>query len=421
VLTPLAGFDYNNGAGPYGGLIQATNGSYYGVTSEGGDFGFGTVFEWSANGGLNTLFSFDGTNGGFSVASLTQGTDGNLYGVASDGGLANQGSVFQINTNGGLTTLLWFNGFNGSGPQSSLAQASNGIFYGATLWGGTGFDASSGGGNGTIFSITVPLFIHRTFTVTTAVAAVSYTAVITNQAVAPPGDALTFALVSGPAWLNVAGNGVLSGTPARANIGTNTFVVSLTDTNGVYVTAIMKVAVIADPPPTFLTNVIVGPSAGTGLAYSASISNEATTAYIHAGDVLTFGLVSGPAWLNASSNGLLSGTPAGANVGTNTFVVGVTNLGGGFATASLLIDVTNAALTPPAIVGGQLIFGSNGFQFSFTGPSGQAYTVLSSASLSVPLSQWQVVGSGTFGGTNVVFTDANAANNPFEYYDIKSP
>jgi hypothetical protein len=45
-------------------------------------------------------------------------------------------------------------------------------------------------------------------------------------------DTLTFAKISGPAWLSVASNGALSGTPGNANAGTNTFVVRVTDPAG---------------------------------------------------------------------------------------------------------------------------------------------------------------------------------------------
>jgi len=419
VLTTLAAFDFTNGAAPYGALIQATNGIFYGTTAEGGNYGYGTVFAWSAGGNLNTLFSFDGTNGAFPISGLVQGTDGNLYGTCSGGGIGNEGTVFQITTNGIMTTLLWFNGLNGAEPEAPVLQASNGIFYGTTYLGGTDFYPSTGGGYGTLFSITVPLFIHTNFTLTTAAAPVPYTGALSNQAVAPPGDTLSFALVSGPAWLHVAGNGSLSGTPAVTNIGTNVFKVSLTDTNGVYSTATMFVPVVADPAPTFLTNPITGPQVSVGQVYSASISNDATTSYIHAGDVLTFGLISGPSWLNVSSNGQLSGSPGIVNEGTNTFVVGVTNLGGGSATATLFISVTPPA--PPVfnVSAGQLTLGSNGFQFSFSGPPGLTYELLASTNLALPQSQWTVVGTGTFGSTNIMFTDTNAANNPFQFYIIE--
>ena len=49
---------------------------------------------------------------------------------------------------------------------------------------------------------------------------------------ANPGDTLTFTKVSGPAWLNVAANGVLTGTPTPSDGGTNYFTVQITDAAG---------------------------------------------------------------------------------------------------------------------------------------------------------------------------------------------
>ena len=62
------------------------------------------------------------------------------------------------------------------------------------------------------------------------------------------GDTLTFAKSSGPAWLTVALNGTLSGTPYSANVGTNTFVVSATDTGGLSGTATFTINVLAVTP-----------------------------------------------------------------------------------------------------------------------------------------------------------------------------
>jgi hypothetical protein len=47
--------------------------------------------------------------------------------------------------------------------------------------------------------------------------------------------------------------------------------------------------------------------------------------------------------------------------------------------------------------------------------------VLASNDLTQPQSAWAVVGTGTFGGTNAVFIDTNAVNNPYQFYSIKSP
>jgi uncharacterized repeat protein (TIGR03803 family) len=343
-LTTLVSFNEANGGLPQAGVIQGLDGNLYGATSEGGSNGYGTVFCVTTNGTLTTLFSFDSTNGSNPVAALVQGTDGNLYGTTSSGGAGGQGTAFRITTNGTLTTLLWFDGLNGADPEAALVQASDGNFYGTTAQGGTGFNPSAGGGNGTIFRLTVPIFISNSITVTSAISCLPYSSSIAGFAIAPQGDALSFARVSGPAWLNVATNGVLSGTPANSNIGPNMFVVSLTDSNGVSASANLIISVIPDPPPVFIVNPFAEPWAYVDEAYSATIATNATDPELGDGDILTFAKVSGPAWLNVATNGILSGVPEDIDAGTNTFVVSVTNLAGASNTATLLISVDGGPL-----------------------------------------------------------------------------
>jgi uncharacterized repeat protein (TIGR03803 family) len=340
-LTNLASFDGTNGAFLQGGVIQGADGNLYGCTYEGGSNGYGTIFQLTTDGSLNTLVSFGYTNGGFPLASLVQGTDGNFYGTTSVGGIGGQGTVFKLATNGTLTTLLSFDGLNGADSEAPLVQASDGNFYGTTAQGGTGFNPSAGGGgSGVIFRLTVPIFITNSIPGASAIAALPYSSSISNFAVAPQGDALSFALVSGPSWLNVSTNGALSGTPSDSNIGTNLFVVSLTDTNGISATANLLISVVADPPPMFLHNPFAEPWANVDQLYSANIATNATDAELGHGDILNFALVSGPSWLAVAANGTLSGVPKGVNAGTNTFVVSVTNLGGAsnIATLSIYVD-----------------------------------------------------------------------------------
>ncbi len=192
----------NDGASPYAPLVQATDGSLWGVTYFGGAYGYGTVFKVSTNGVFNVLHPFTGgADGAFAGAALVQGADGNFYGVTLYGGTNDSGTVFRITTNGVLTTLhafaggsdgatpygsllqladgnlygttvyggdydggtvfritlggtvtilAWFNGYNGANPQSALVQGSDGALYGTTLNGGVN-------GNGTIFRVTVPV------------------------------------------------------------------------------------------------------------------------------------------------------------------------------------------------------------------------------------------------------------------------
>ena len=68
-----------------------------------------------------------------------------------------------------------------------------------------------------------------------------------------------------------------------------------------------------------------------------------------------------------------------------------------------------------------MLLGSNGFQLTFSGPSGQTYEVLSSDDMTVPKSAWTVIGSGTFGSTSIIFTDSTARADANRFYIIKSP
>ena len=146
-LTSLHLFGGNDGANPGAGLVQGNDGYFYGMTYHGGTNGYGTVFKISANGTLTSLYSFTGGNDGADPSRLVQGSDGNFYGTTSDGGTNDIGTVFKISTNGVLTSLYSFTGGNdGANPYAGLVQGSDGYFYGTTFWGGTNE-------SGTVFKI----------------------------------------------------------------------------------------------------------------------------------------------------------------------------------------------------------------------------------------------------------------------------
>jgi uncharacterized repeat protein (TIGR03803 family) len=92
-LTTVVSFNGTNGANPWVGLMQASDGNFYGTTRDGGDFvtdkfdaGLGTVFQLTPDGALNTLFTFDESDGYWPETPLVQGSDGNLYGTTFRGG-----------------------------------------------------------------------------------------------------------------------------------------------------------------------------------------------------------------------------------------------------------------------------------------------------------------------------------------------
>jgi len=150
-----------DGAKPQTGLVQGKDGNFYGTTSQGGDeINQGTVFRITPQGALTTLYVFcmqhGCTDGAEPFSGLVQGSDGNLYGTTDGGGTNGMGTVFKITTAGVLTTLYSFcaqaNCSDGAYAYAGLAQGSDGNFYGTTEQGGTSTGCYKG--CGVIFKIT---------------------------------------------------------------------------------------------------------------------------------------------------------------------------------------------------------------------------------------------------------------------------
>ncbi len=79
ILTTLHTFDVGDGAGPTGGLLQATNGKFYGTTNIGGDIGCnGTT-------GCGTVFSLDVGLGPFVSLVRNPTKAGQMFGILGQG------------------------------------------------------------------------------------------------------------------------------------------------------------------------------------------------------------------------------------------------------------------------------------------------------------------------------------------------
>ncbi|HKM48164.1 MAG TPA: choice-of-anchor tandem repeat GloVer-containing protein [Terriglobales bacterium] len=139
MLTTLHSFDSTDGTDPSARLVQAANGSFYGTTYIGGAYDWGTVFKMTSSGTLTTLHHFAaGTDGAEPAAGLTQAIDGNLYGTAANEGASGWGTVFMINPkNGKFTVLHGFDGTDGGEPYGDLVQSTDGNLYGTTISAGT--------------------------------------------------------------------------------------------------------------------------------------------------------------------------------------------------------------------------------------------------------------------------------------------
>jgi uncharacterized repeat protein (TIGR03803 family) len=158
-FTLLHTFLGTDGARPAVGLVEASDGNFYGATSSTSIFPFpeaiaGTLFRMTAAGALTTLHRFGWSDGADPEAALTQATDGSFYGTTGQGGEGNAGTIFKLDSSVSVTRLHTFNGLDGNFPRR-LIQATDGYFYGTAFGGangvGTFFRMDPSGGFTTLF------------------------------------------------------------------------------------------------------------------------------------------------------------------------------------------------------------------------------------------------------------------------------
>ena len=146
------------GSQPAAPLIQASDGNFYGTTDTGGLYNKGTIFRMTPNFQVSILHHFagGGNDGNGPSLGLMQATDGNLYGMTTLGGAANMGTIYQVSSAGVYTVLYSFRGRTGKLPLGGLLQHTKGL-----LWG----TASQGGANdlGTVFALDMGLGPFITF------------------------------------------------------------------------------------------------------------------------------------------------------------------------------------------------------------------------------------------------------------------
>ncbi|HEX4131024.1 MAG TPA: choice-of-anchor tandem repeat GloVer-containing protein [Pirellulales bacterium] len=143
-------FSEEDGDTPYAGLT-AQGTTLYGTTVNGGYPGYGgAVFSIQDDGSdYQILHSFSGDDGEEPSSSLTL-VGSTIYGTTTFGGFDDDGTVFSMNTDGsGFETLHSFDAsVDGSASYTGLALAGS-VLIGTTYYEGVG-------GNGSLFSITLP-------------------------------------------------------------------------------------------------------------------------------------------------------------------------------------------------------------------------------------------------------------------------
>lgn len=128
---------------PDAAVVFDKEGNIYGTTSEGGPYGFGTVFELRPNGSQwveSILHVFSLYSENTPEAPLTFGQDGNLYGTTMNGGIA-WGAVFEMtppSSPGGQWTETVIYNFtdtnDGAFPSSALLIDKRDNLYGTSYF-----------------------------------------------------------------------------------------------------------------------------------------------------------------------------------------------------------------------------------------------------------------------------------------------
>jgi uncharacterized repeat protein (TIGR03803 family) len=138
-------FEEMNGESPFGGLIQGADGKLYGMTTRGGTNEAGVIFSFDPRTDTyKKLFDFDDNNGSGPQGNLLQASDGKLYGMTWGGGYGDSeetelyGVFFSFNpvtAQYEYTALANVADITGIGANGSLIQATNGKLYGLTQGG----------------------------------------------------------------------------------------------------------------------------------------------------------------------------------------------------------------------------------------------------------------------------------------------
>lgn len=118
-----------------GGLVEGPDGAFYGLSTLGVSSG-GFAYKVTTDGELIQLhaFGYDDSqvDGGYPTGALILASDGNFYGVTSGGGIYNNGVIFQMTPDGTVTTMHAFTDSEGDMPTSGLMEGQDGRLYGMT-------------------------------------------------------------------------------------------------------------------------------------------------------------------------------------------------------------------------------------------------------------------------------------------------
>lgn len=198
---------------------------------------------------------------------------------------------------------------------------------------------------------TPPVFTSDPFSTSNATENAAYSDSLANSATDADSDPLTYSKVSGPAWLSIASNGALSGTPGSANLGLNTFTVEVNDGSDT-ATATLEITVneAGAIPDSYVSDIAMSGGSSGGNRKSGI----ATITVLDDGGSPVANAVVNVNWSGATTSSD-SGSTDGSGVvvfesgkvkGGGTFTVTVTNVtAGGYSYNSSLNIETSDSIT----------------------------------------------------------------------------
>src|SRR5205807_1290610 len=130
-------------------LAVNKSGFVYGVTSDGGSSGNGTVWQFQPGAGLIPLATLGGTAGGPPVGGVVLDANGNLFGTSSAGGSGGQGTAWELHNHPTDPTVLQaFSAADGAAPVGDLTTDPFGHVFGTPSTGG-----ANGGGTAFVLNL----------------------------------------------------------------------------------------------------------------------------------------------------------------------------------------------------------------------------------------------------------------------------
>ena len=133
----LHDFDSTEGT-PFFPLIQASDGNFYGAVPRNGTTNNGAILKMTPSGTVTVFYTFaGGQDGSEPGGGLVEATDGNFYGTLNQEGAAGGGTLYRLTPAGVFTKLHDFRVASGWYPQNTPMQHTSGKLYGTAYAGGT--------------------------------------------------------------------------------------------------------------------------------------------------------------------------------------------------------------------------------------------------------------------------------------------